>query len=805
METRSKFTIVLSAVLLALLVLVRSALPQPVHAAGVWYVKNGGSDSSDCQTPATACASINAALAKPGFVAGDTIRVAVGTYTGTGSEVVRINKDVTLSGGWDAATFTTQSGMATIDGQGARLGVWVAWINNATLENFIVQNGNSIPGIYGGGIVDMESGLGLRNIVIKNNSGGGIGNSNGVVTLRDSVVENNTGDGGIANECYSSQMQIQNTIIRNNQSNTDAGGIRNCGKLMMDTSTVEGNTAGGYLNHGGGIYNKATMTITSSTISGNTMLAGDGAGIYNGGDLALNNSTISDNQGGDGITTWYGSLALNSTTLSHNEGNGITIFGTIIALQNTILSNNGTAGNSDCSIDALRGGSANSLGYNLVKNVGNCLLKFNDLTGLDPQLGSLQNNGGATKTRALAVTSPAVNAGNPTGCSGSIGLLTTDQRGVSRTDRCDVGAYEVQGNLSVAKSVNKSNPMPGDKLTYTISMINRNTISYPSIRMTDTLPSVLSLVDNSITATSGTFGQSSSSVTWAGTITAGMGVTVTYQAMVKLGTLPNLSANNVALINDGTNIYTRTANIKTPIVPIHFPLIGRSPDSGINGIYGRVTFNGQPISYSYVPLELRFYNGSGWTTRATTRTNPDGTYLFLNPPTLTSGQRYYVRYINTGSPLTLASWATRVLTSYTMGDNIAIGDFDIGNIELNAPAPGSLVSLPTTFQWTRRSATPTDSYEFNLIDYTDGNPWWWTAPLGYTGGYTLNSLPAGFSTGTPYAWYVGVYSPDGGYGESFYLYVVGFNNTGNAPRPNAPARARPTVEDLPRPKVAPNR
>ena len=95
---------------------------QSARAAGPWYVSNTGSDTNDCIALATPCATINGAIGKA--TNGDTINVAVGTYTGTGSEVVLIDKDATLSGGWDE-TFTTQSDVSTIDGQGARRGITV--------------------------------------------------------------------------------------------------------------------------------------------------------------------------------------------------------------------------------------------------------------------------------------------------------------------------------------------------------------------------------------------------------------------------------------------------------------------------------------------------------------------------------------------------------------------------------------------------------------------------------------------------------------------------------------------------------
>lgn len=61
------------------------------------------------------------------------------------------------------------------------------------------------------------------------------------------------------------------------------------------------------------------------------------------------------------------------------------------------------------------------------------------------------DNGGPTQTYALTIDSPALDAGNPNGCTDqSAAALTTDQRGSTRpTDgdgmngaRCDIGAFE---------------------------------------------------------------------------------------------------------------------------------------------------------------------------------------------------------------------------------------------------------------------------------------------------------------------------------------------------------------------------
>jgi hypothetical protein len=117
--------------------------------------------------------------------------------------------------------------------------------------------------------------------------------------------------------------------------------------------------------------------------------------------------------------------------------------GSTVALQNSILANN-TGGNCH--------GTLNSRGYNLSSDNSCSFDGAGDLNNTDPELGPLQNNGGPTDTMALLPGSPAIDAGNPGGCTDSQGhLLKTDQRGMPRPDKedpsgCDIGAYEKQSD-----------------------------------------------------------------------------------------------------------------------------------------------------------------------------------------------------------------------------------------------------------------------------------------------------------------------------------------------------------------------
>ena len=75
-----------------------------------------------------------------------------------------------------------------------------------------------------------------------------------------------------------------------------------------------------------------------------------------------------------------------------------------------------------------------------------------DRNNTNAVLGKLGYYGGPTPTIPLLTGSPAIDAGNPSGCTDGLGhLLKTDQRGMARPDTedtagCDMGAYERQSD-----------------------------------------------------------------------------------------------------------------------------------------------------------------------------------------------------------------------------------------------------------------------------------------------------------------------------------------------------------------------
>jgi hypothetical protein len=376
-------------------------------ASSTWYVDGvNGSNNNSCKTHQTACKTIGHAISLAS--SGDSIRVAAATYA----------ENLTI--GFSLKIVGSGAGTTIIDGGGVDT---VITIRNAkvyvTLSKVTIRNGLGVSG-YGGGV-----------------------NNNGTLTINDGVITGNTAyDGGGINN--NGKLTINNGVVAGNTAQGSGGGVINIGGMTINKSTINGNSIVG---DGGGIWNLGTLKINDSTISGNTagkVLFSTGGGIANSATMSVNNSTISGNTvvrfGVGGIENLEGTLTISNSTISANRG-GINVNLGTATLQNSIVANN--SGQNCFNI-------VTSIGYNLSSD-GSC--NFNspgDLNITNPMLGPLQPNGGPTKTHALLAGSPAIDGGNPAGCTDGQGrLLKTDQRGMPRPDKedtggCDMGAYERQ-------------------------------------------------------------------------------------------------------------------------------------------------------------------------------------------------------------------------------------------------------------------------------------------------------------------------------------------------------------------------
>lgn len=210
--------------------------------------------------------------------------------------------------------------------------------------------------------------------------------------------------------------------------------------------------------------------------------------------------------------------------------------------------------------------------------------------------------------------------------------------------------------------------------------------------------------------------------------------------------------------------------VVTPTHWVYLPAV--SQDLAAIDVRGEVTLNGSPAADTR--LQLRIDDGTGtWATQAEVFTHKDGSYAFNNVPPLGSNQRYYVRFYNqTEQAGRLYVWGTRVLRAGDTTGDVQMSAFDIADIALISPAQGVTITLPHTFQWTPRPASPGDNYELSIYEYQGAD--WWSGALGHVGQYELESIPDGFSSGVEYLWEVWADSPDGGYGISLGNPVFSF-------------------------------
>lgn len=313
-------------------------------------------------------------------------------------------------------------------------------------------------------------------------SGGGIYNQGTLNLSHCALTDNSAGNGGAGGD-----GRLGNFLGGRGA----GGGVYNANTFQATACTFSGNQAGfggvggldyggwgptrggggGDGGNGGGLYNLGTMTLTNCTLVANESGAGgasgnggflapdggfggSGGGIFNSGVLALVACTLSANSAGSGGD--YSGFG--------GSGGGICSAATnpTAKLLDTVVGSNrsGPGGISSYNPPGDPGagpglfGPFTSLGYNLIGQTNGCTGFISglsaDLAGttanpLDPQLGPLANNGGATPTMALLHGSPALAAGDDA-LLGPPYNLTTDQRGFPRNTggHVDIGAFQFQ-------------------------------------------------------------------------------------------------------------------------------------------------------------------------------------------------------------------------------------------------------------------------------------------------------------------------------------------------------------------------
>ena len=326
----------------------------------------------------------------------------------------------------------------------------------------VVNNGNSGPGSLRNAIAVAPS---TDTIVFASSVTGPITLTSGEINIASDrnivgpssgVMVSGNNLSRIFNVSSTATVSISNLTISNGRvagnpgASAFGGGVRNSGTLtlrnctLQNNSVIGGNTSGSIagVGGGGGAANFGNLTLINCTLAGNSAAGGNGAlpgagvggGLANEGVLTVESCTVGGNSaiaGSVGTARGGG--------LYHNNSGGST------SIRNTIVANNSASGLSSNGPDV--SGDFVSQGFNLVHNTSGSTGWSGTITGVDPLLAPLQNNGGPTFTMALLTGSPAIDQGDG-------GSVMTDQRGLFRPvnfgnipnagNGSDIGAYELQ-------------------------------------------------------------------------------------------------------------------------------------------------------------------------------------------------------------------------------------------------------------------------------------------------------------------------------------------------------------------------
>ena len=477
----------------------------------------GDGKALDSQGRTTLRAAIQQANATGGrqiiFVPGGTYALAL---AGIGEDAAAtgdldITSDVTLVGAGKTATIINANQLDR-----------VFQVLNANLElTDLWITGGSVPNGGGGGLALAGGSTVLRRVELSDNvadigsgnNGGGILATNGTfLRLEDTdVLRNHTDGGGGGLFATSTTLEVVNSRLEDNVAVGGHGGMfvandvsgGQLGASVISGSRIANNRTAG--NNGGVYYTGRPLTISDTTIVGN-IAAGVAGGVsvaaeYGSGTITIERSLLADNQAseGAGLYVWYTDVILGNTTVSGNiattNGGGVEVLGTDggLTLTNSTITQNHAAngggiwlasnrtllvGDSVIAANTAATGvdlradpnAVTSTGGNLIgnTNAANFIASTGDLLGtagspLDPKLGPLQDNGGATWTHAPLRGSPVIDAGTNTGAP------ATDQRGALRvtdgngdgTATADIGAVEYGFLVNTTADTVDANPGDG--------------------------------------------------------------------------------------------------------------------------------------------------------------------------------------------------------------------------------------------------------------------------------------------------------------------------------------------------------
>ena len=406
-----------------------------------------GGDGSDCN-------NCNASAGK-----GGSIYFGGGTLNISGSQIT-LSTATGGVGGDGPGNQQNGGGGGWAHGAGAYIAGGTATIDNSTFESNAATGGNAGTGQNGGNFGGEAGGGGLYSF--------------GTTTVTNSTFHLNSATGGrggdaFGPDCFGGHIALDGGAARGGAILADNG------SLIINTATFANNSVTGGNGGDGGKNNGGTCGGSQHGAGG----VAQGGALTNqnmGTTINIKHGTISGNtaQAGNSGVNQPG-VSLPARLVAEGTGGGIRVGPGSVTLENTIIAGNTAAnGTGDTTGAPTPGpdvdGAVASNGHNLLGNTAEAtgFTGTGDLTGANPMLDSLADNGGPTKTMKLLTGSDAIDAGVAAGS-------TFDQRGKARTnddpgvaneatsDGTDIGAFELQPDciLTCPDDISQSND-PGE-------------------------------------------------------------------------------------------------------------------------------------------------------------------------------------------------------------------------------------------------------------------------------------------------------------------------------------------------------
>jgi uncharacterized repeat protein (TIGR01451 family) len=412
----------------------------------------------------------------------DVIELAAGaTYTlpdedplGVFSGLRRLTTDIVVHGN---GSTVERDGSLTCALDGSRIAgaefrlLRIGPGGDVTLDDLILRNGCADGGGNGGdgGALQIDDAtLVLNRVTVTDNvawdKSGGLDTRDSTVTIVDSTFSFNFagGGGGAIGNGNGSAMTIEGTTVADNTAaGLGGGGVGNYDTVTIVNSTISRNRDVGTFGGGGGIGNLGTAVLVSSTLRGNSSTGPlGGGGIGNAGDIEVKSSLVAESTAGGDCFNHPGGASFDAS------GANLDTDGTCAAL------------------DAA----------------------FTQVTPAALALGALTDNGGPTATHALLAGSVAVDAVIDCTLVDGVTPVTVDQRGEPRPIDgdgdgeafCDAGAVERSeppgADLTVTVTDKQTSAVPGEALTYIVTVANAGPGAAAGAAVTDLFPVGLSCI-----------------------------------------------------------------------------------------------------------------------------------------------------------------------------------------------------------------------------------------------------------------------------------------------------------------------